>query len=261
MEDSSQIDAERDRQRRAWRPRAMPGIGVELSPTQKMACAFRILARLDFSENLAGHITWAPDASGDMWVNPWGLWWSEVSASDVCRVNTDGEVLEGRWDVTPAIHLHTELHRRRPDARVVVHNHPYYVTVLAGLGLLPEILHQTGCMYADDLAFINEYNGEIDDAQLGADLAVSIGEASVVVLANHGVVVTGSTVEEAVYRAANFERVCRLDFETRLLAADPLHIPHEVQKALKTTLLERAPEIYWAGSVRQLLRHEPDVLD
>ena len=53
-------------------------------------------------------------------------------------------VVRGRWDVTPAIHPHTELHRVRPDARVVVHNHPYYVSVIAALGTLPELVHQTG---------------------------------------------------------------------------------------------------------------------
>ena len=73
----------------------------------------------------------------------------------------------GRWDVTPAIHIHTELHRRRPDARVVIHNHPYWVTVMAAVGMLPEILHQNGSMFFGDLDFVNEYTGEVDSAELG----------------------------------------------------------------------------------------------
>ena len=60
--------------------------------------------------------------------------WQELTASDICVVDQDAKVVRGRWDVTPAIHIHTELHRVRHDARVVIHNHPYYVCVLAALG-------------------------------------------------------------------------------------------------------------------------------
>jgi ribulose-5-phosphate 4-epimerase/fuculose-1-phosphate aldolase len=245
----------------AWLPRVTPPIGVGLSVRQKMACAFRILAVHNFSENIAGHITYADDDSGNMWVNPWGLWWEEMRASDVCRVSADGELVDGRWDVTPAIHIHTELHRRRADARVVVHNHPYHATVLAAVGALPEILHQTGSMYHDDLRFVQEYTGEIDDAASGAELADRIGDASVVMLANHGVIVTGPTVQEATYRAASFDRVCRLTYDTMLLDRARTVVNPELRPAMKASLLERAADVFWAGAVRALVRNEPEVLE
>jgi ribulose-5-phosphate 4-epimerase/fuculose-1-phosphate aldolase len=244
-----------------WLPRVTPPIGVDLSVAQKMACAFRILAAHNFSENISGHITYADDDSGNMWVNPWGLWWDEIRASDVCRVSPAGEVVEGRWDVTPAIHIHTELHRRRADARVVVHNHPYYATVLAAVGVLPEILHQTGCMYHGDLRFVREYTGEIDDAASGAQLADRIGDASAVLLANHGVIVTGPTIEEATYRAASVERFCKLTYDTMLLDEPATVVDPTLRPAMKASLLERAADVFWAGSVRRLVRNEPEVLE
>jgi ribulose-5-phosphate 4-epimerase/fuculose-1-phosphate aldolase len=237
-----------------------PPIGVDLTVVQELACAFRILARTGFSENIAGHITWAPDSGGGMWVNPWGLWWEEMTASDICRVDGDGVVLEGRWDVTPAIHIHTELHRRRPDARVVIHNHPYYVTVLAAVGVLPEIVHQTGSMFEGDLSFVTEYTGEVDDAELGAALADAIGGASTVILASHGIIVTGESIQEATYRAASIDRVCRLAYDVLLLGKDPLPITSAIKAGMKKSLLERGSEVFWAGAVRSLLRSEPDVL-
>src|SRR5687767_996836 len=94
----------------AWAPRVTPPIGIEMTPEQQMACAFRILAKSGFSENISGHITMVRNDEGEMYVNPWGLWWDEVKASDVCVVDRDANVLEGKWDVTPAIHIHTELH-------------------------------------------------------------------------------------------------------------------------------------------------------
>lgn len=244
-----------------WSPRITPAIGVELTPQQQLACAFRILARDGFSENMAGHITWAPDTSGEMWVNPWGLWWDEISGSDVCRVDSDGTVVDGRWDVTPAIHIHTELHRRRPDARVVVHNHPYYVTVLAALGVLPQIAHQTGSLFDDDLSFVTEYTGEVDDAALGADLAEKIGDCNTVILASHGVIVTADTVPLAVYRAASIDRMCRLAYDILSLGREPLPIAKALRVGMQKSLIERAADVYWAGAVRRLVRLEPDVLD
>jgi ribulose-5-phosphate 4-epimerase/fuculose-1-phosphate aldolase len=244
-----------------WSPRITPPIGVDLTDRQALACAFRILAHGGFSENIAGHITMVKDGTDAMWVNPWGLWWEELSASDLCVVDRDGTVLEGRWDVTPAIHIHTELHRVRPDARVVVHNHPYYVTVLAAVGILPEIVHQTGCMYDGDLALVHEYTGEVDDAALGADLARRIGDKSVVILASHGIIVTAPTIQEATYRSASIDRACRLAYDVMLLGRDPLVIAPGLRHGMKKSLLERGADVFWAGAVRSLLRREPGVLD
>lgn len=244
----------------AWAPRVTPPIGVDLTHEQALACAFRILAADGFSENIAGHITWADRDDGTMLVNPWGLWWEEVRASDVCRVDADAQVVAGRWDVTPAIHIHTELHRVRPDARVVVHNHPYYVTVLAALGMLPEFLHQTATMFDGDLGFVSEYGGEIDDAGKGSDLAAAIGSSKVVVLANHGILVTGPTIEEAVYRAASVDRVCRLTVDVLKTGREARTIAPENRGGMQASLIERGADVFWAGAVRRLLRADSEVL-
>ena len=244
-----------------WSPSITPPIGVELTEHQALACAFRILARDGFSENIAGHITWATEDNTSMLVNPWGLWWEEMTASDICRVDPDGAVLEGRWDVTPAVHIHTELHRRRPEARVVVHNHPYYATVLAALGVLPEFLHQTSAMFDGELGFVSEYGGEVDSAELGADLADRIGNASVVFLANHGVIVTAATIEEATYKAATLDRQCRLMVDVLLAGRAATTVPPVVRPAMKASLLERGTEVFWAGAVRRIIREHPDVLE
>ncbi len=243
-----------------WVPRAMPGIGVDLDNAQKLACAFRILARDGFSENMAGHITWADRDDDSLLINPWGLWWDELTASDICRVNGAGEVVAGPWDVTPAYHIHTELHRRRPDARVVIHNHPYWVTVLAAVGVLPVIAHQTGSLFDDDLSLVHEYTGEVDDAALGADLAEKIGDCNTVILASHGIIVTGETVEIATYRAASIERVCRMTYDILLMGKDPLPIDKSIRIAMQKALHERASEVHWAGAVRRILKEEPGIL-
>jgi ribulose-5-phosphate 4-epimerase/fuculose-1-phosphate aldolase len=243
-----------------WAPSIVPPIGVDLTDEQKLACTFRILARDGFSENIAGHITWQRSGTDTMLVNPWGLWWREMTASDICAVDFDGRVVAGRWDVTPAIHIHTELHRARGDARVVIHNHPYHVCVLAAMGVLPELVHQTAALFLDDLRFVREYSGEIDSPELGTELAQQIGDAKVAILASHGVIVTGASVEEALYRAATIDRVCRLAYDVMISGRDPLPIDPGVMKGMQASLIERGADVYFGGAVRQLLRSEPEVL-
>ena len=232
----------------------------ELTAQQELACAFRILAHSGFGENIAGHITMRDRSGEGLWINPWGLWWEEITAGDLCRVDHDGAVLEGKWDVTPAFHIHTELHRRRPDAAVVIHNHPYHVTVLAALGLLPEMVHQTTAMFDRDLAFVDEYTGEVATAELGAELAERIGDKSVVILANHGVIVTGSSVPEATYRAATLDRQCRLMYDLVTSGRPYRVLPDSFVTPMKRSLVERGPAYFWGGAVRQLVRREPEVL-
>ena len=187
----------------SW-PRSMPGIGPTLTTEQELACALRILAAEGWRENLSGHITVAgPD--GSILVNPWGMWWEEVCASDIVRIDADGVVVSGRWDVTPAVHLHTELHRARADARVVVHNHPHYATLLACAGIEPVISHQNAALLDGELAFVDEYDGTVESSTAGAWLAERVGAASAALLANHGAIVIGSDFAIACYRAVVLE--------------------------------------------------------
>ncbi|GAY18631.1 class II aldolase/adducin family protein [Mycobacterium sp. shizuoka-1] len=244
-----------------WAPSTMPPIGVDLSDEQKMAVAFRHLAGIGFAENMAGHITWQPEGRRDMYVNPWGLWWQELTASDICVVDEDAHVVRGRWDVTPAIHLHTEIHRQRPDARVVIHNHPYYVSLIAALGVLPDLVHQTGALFLDDMHLVEKYDGEIDAPWRAAELAGQIGSANLVILANHGVIATGHDLAAAVYRAVSIERVCRLAYDVMVTGRTPSAMNRADMVGMQASLIERAADVYWAGAARMTIKADPGVLD
>jgi ribulose-5-phosphate 4-epimerase/fuculose-1-phosphate aldolase len=239
-------------------PRPGPGIGQKLTVPQELACALRILAREGWHENLSGHITVA-SYDGGMWCNPWGIWWEEVRTSDILHLDADGEIVHGRWDVTPAVFLHTELHRARADAAVVVHNHPYYATLLATMGELPQMVHQNSCIFDGELTLVDEYGG-IEDANDGAWLARQIGDASGILLAHHGAIVTAPSIPEACYRATAFERMCRFTFDTIAAGRKPDEIPAQARASLKPLLQQNTPQAYWDGAVRRLLREEPEVL-
>jgi ribulose-5-phosphate 4-epimerase/fuculose-1-phosphate aldolase len=240
-------------------PRPGPGVGRELTVPQQLACALRVLAHEGWRENLSGHITWV-NADGSMWVNPWGVWWDEVRASHIVRVDPRGEVVEGSWDVTPAVFLHTKLHHHRPDATVVVHNHPYYATLLAAMRETPRMVHQNSCIFDGELTLVNEY-GSIEQAADGAWLAREVGSASGILLAHHGAIVTAPSVEEACYKAVCFERMCRFTYDILAAGRQPEEVPAADRAKMKAALRQNAPRAYWEGAVRQLLAREPDAVE
>jgi ribulose-5-phosphate 4-epimerase/fuculose-1-phosphate aldolase len=242
----------------AWAPRTVPGPGVDLSPAQELAVALRHLDDVGWCENLTGHIT--RQVGDRILVNPWGLWWREVRAADMLTLDADGHVVEGALDVTPAVHIHTELHRSRPDATVVIHNHPPYASALAAIGELPEVVHQNSSILADQMVLVNEYDGEVDSAGLGRELTQRIGDASVALLVSHGAIVTAPSMGEAVYKAVLFERTCMLHWLVRAVDAKAIPIATPAQRQLQASLVERAAPVYWNGVVRQLAADEPEVL-
>ena len=231
----------------------------DLTLQQRLACLFRLLAMEGWSENFSGHIT-CEDGTGNLLVNPWGLWWDEVTASDLCTVDRDGTVVAGDRDVSPAIYLHTEVHKVRPDARVIIHNHPYYGTLLASMGVLPQVNTQSSCLFQDEIGVFNDFTGPVDDAGLGAQLAAGLGGASACLLTRHGVLTMAPTVEAAAYRAVTFERMCRLTYDMLVAGRDPLPIDPGVARVTKGRLDSIAVEAYWAGAVRGVLRSSPETV-
>jgi len=103
----------------------------------------------------------------------------------------------------------------------VIHKLPSWTTALAALGELPELFHQTGCLFHEELVVVDEYAGSIEHQEAGAGRARAIGRQRVVLPANHGVIVTGDTLPQAVYLAACFDRQCRLAYDVIRGGAPP----------------------------------------
>jgi len=180
----------------------------DLTPQQEVALLARILYQEGYNDHLAGHITYKqPD--GTFLVNPLGLTWGEVKAGDIMRMDADGNELEGKWTITPAIQLHVQLHKAREDVGVALHNHARWSTIWADVGRPPEIYDQTAAMYDGEVAVYDQYWGAVDDEANAKAAVAAIGSANIALLANHGVVVIGRDIEQAYLRAMVFEWRCR----------------------------------------------------
>ena len=118
--------------------------------------------REGYEEHIAGHIS-AKQPDGTLLVNPYHLRWDELRASHVCRIDLDGNVLEGAWFVSTAIELHLELHRTRDDVGVAVHNHPRWGTVWASLRRVPPVHDQTSSLVDNDIVLYDDYGRPVGD--------------------------------------------------------------------------------------------------
>lgn len=135
-----------------------------------------------------------------------------TGADDVILIDLDGTTDDdlGEDRSPPGERfIHTEIYRARPDVNAVVHAHPMGCIAfsIAARPILP--IWNLCTQFADGIA-VYESSVQIDTPELGRGLAAVLGSHSAVLLKGHGVVVTGSSIEEATVSAVNLERSARL---------------------------------------------------
>src|SRR5229473_4017224 len=176
-----------------------------------LAAAFRWFARLNMHESVANHLSVAVSADGAKFlINPRGRHFSRISAGDLLLLDANDSATLDRSDAPDptAWHLHARLHARLPEARCVMHLHPKYATALACL--------QDPTMYPIDMntmrffgrvALDSGFSGmALSDGEGDRVAALMSGGKSVLLMANHGVLVIGASVAAAFDELYYFER-------------------------------------------------------
>jgi ribulose-5-phosphate 4-epimerase/fuculose-1-phosphate aldolase len=137
--------------------------------------------------------------------------WSEVRASDFLVVDFSGRVLSGQGSVEDtALYIHAPVHRLSPQGRCVLHTHMPYATALCMLeNPRLEMAVQSALGFYEDVAYDPTYNGLAYDVSEGERLARALGEKSVLMMANHGVLVVGHSVPQAFERLYFLERAAQ----------------------------------------------------
>jgi L-ribulose-5-phosphate 4-epimerase len=180
----------------------------DLTPREELVLLARTLWREGYDDHLAGHITYKqPD--GTFLCNPWYLLWCELRPEHVIRIDIDGNVVEGDWPVPLGIPLHLELHKRRTDVVVALHNHPRWGTIWADAGRVPPCYDQSSALGGGGVVVVDEYKGTVNDASTAAAAVEAMGDADLALLANHGVFVLGTSIRAVHQRAVALEqRAC-----------------------------------------------------
>jgi ribulose-5-phosphate 4-epimerase/fuculose-1-phosphate aldolase len=183
-----------------------------------LALALRAAAHHGLSEGVCNHFSVElPDGSNRFLLNPRGLLWSEVGADDIVLIDVHGNKLAGRHEVEPtAMFIHAAIHRiaRKP---CVLHTHMPYATALSCTvdRLLDTTLSQNAMRFHGRVAADPHYNGLALDAAEGERIARAMGDADVVFLGNHGVVVCGERIDHAYDDLYYLERACQVQVLAR----------------------------------------------
>lgn len=229
-----------------------------MSEQAQVALTCRMLFREGWNDHIAGHITVRLE-DGHILTNPWELAWDELTASDILTIDENGEVIEGQWNVTPAIGLHLQLHRARPDVNVVIHNHPQWSGLWAAAGRVPPIYDQSAAHVPGDLPLFNEYGGTFEDQDITKEAVNALGDASWALLAHHGSLVVGSNLRQAHLRALSLEWRSQRAWYIEALGGGTV-LPEAVVDKVGITDANGFPFLFEAMARREL-REDPAILD
>ncbi|KAK4983779.1 hypothetical protein LTR50_007025 [Elasticomyces elasticus] len=178
----------------------------------RLAAAFRIFGKWGFDEGVAGHITLRDPVEPDtFWVNPFGVAFSLMKASDLIRVNEEGKVIDGgecRLLNAAAFMIHAAIHQARPDVIAAAHSHTVYGRAFCTLGRLLDPITQDSCAFYKDHAIHESFNGVVLAEEDGKEIAETLGDKKAVLLQNHGLLTVGKTVEETIFWFVSMDKCC-----------------------------------------------------
>ena len=197
---------------------------------QRLAAAFRLFGHFGFDEGVAGHITARdPELDDHFWVNPFAMNFKQIRVRDLILVNHQGEVVDGNWPVNAAAFaIHSAIHAARPDVVAAAHSHSVYGKSFSTLHqeLLP--LTQDACAFYGDHVVFDDYQGAVLEDEEGKRIATALGNCKAAILANHGLLTVGHTVEEAAWWFITMERSCQAQLLAEAAATAPIPIEPEV---------------------------------
>ncbi len=183
---------------------------ADLSPLEKLTLAARILAAEGHSSGLAGQITARANSAGHFLTLAVGIGFDEASAADFIRIDDDLNVVDGNGAPNPATRFHLWIYRHRPQVQAIIHTHPPAVSALSMLRTPLVVAHMDMTMFQDDCAYLPDWPGLPIGDEEGRIIADQLQEKRSILLANHGLITTGTSIEEVTYLAVYFERAAAL---------------------------------------------------
>jgi ribulose-5-phosphate 4-epimerase/fuculose-1-phosphate aldolase len=186
----------------------------------ELASCYRVFAMLGWTEMIYNHITVRlPDSvtggAKQFLINPFGLHYSEVTASNLVKVDLHGHALgDAAYPVNPAGFLvHAAIHDHLPQAHCVMHTH---TTAGVAVACLQGGLRQTNFYSAQlhDMVAYHDFEGITIHADEAPRLLASIGDRPAVILRNHGLLAWGQTLPHTFAILWTLQRACEIQLAT-----------------------------------------------
>ncbi|MGX7953671.1 class II aldolase/adducin family protein [Tsuneonella sp. HG249] len=194
----------------------------------ELAACYRIFDHLGWSESIYNHISLkVPGEDHSFLINPFGLMYDEVTASNLVKIDIDGNVLSGNYPVNKAgFTQHAYFHRHLEWAHAICHTHTTEGMAVSSHkgGLLPISFY--ACNFQGQIGY-HDFEGVTVRPEEGERLLQNLGGKRILMLKNHGPVVMGRTIPEMFVTAWSLQRACEIQIAT-LSQGEPIDVPQEV---------------------------------
>lgn len=238
----------------------------EWSARLDLAAAYRLGAQMGWSDLLGTHFSVRiPGTQDDYLVNPYGLFFEEITASSLIRINTRGEITgQSEWGVNRAADvIHGGLYAAQPKAMAAIHLHSIAGTGVASQhdGLLP--VSQSALMIMSRVRYY-DYTGAKLDREECARMAQALGDGQILMLRNHGTLTVGTSLGEAFALMVRLERACAIQLaaqasgKTRVM--DPVFVEESIRfggSIYSEQSWSPQARVEWAAFRRKIDREDP----
>ncbi len=199
----------------------------------ELAACYRAFDWLGWSELIYNHITArVPGSERAYLINPYGLWYSEVTATNLAKINSAGEALDGsKFPVNKAgFVIHSAIHAAREDAHCIIHTHTTAGSAVACKkdGLRYDNFY-SAALYGQ-VAY-HDFEGVTTDTAEQPRLVKSLGAKSVLILRNHGLLVACPSIPDAFRTYWTLQRACEVQAATDAMQGENLPVTQNVLDA------------------------------
>ena len=239
-----------------------------------LAAAYRLISWYGMDDSIYTHISArlpdGPAGEKRFLLNPYGLRFDEVTAANLATVDESGAVVDdphGTGVNAAGFTIHSAVHMARHDAVCVLHTHTVAGVAVSSVreGLLS--LNQWSAQFHDRIAF-HDYEGIALDLAERERIVADLGDRQVMLLRNHGTLLLGRSVAEAVKLALNLEQSCKAQVAALGMGLTPDVLPDDVaehtarQYAAANDGIEVSgqPDLEWQAFLRKLDLVAPDYL-
>lgn len=229
---------------------------------ERLILACRMLgAQGHWHGGLAGQISARGEQAGTYWTLKFGIGADEATQADLILVDDDLRALDGVSLPNPATRFHLWVYRERPDVMSIVHTHPPAVSALAMSGQPLCVAHMDSTPFFDNCAYLADWPGLPIADDEGVIIAGALGHRKALLLAHHGLLTAGASVEEAAVLALWLEQAAEAQLRAAALGSIR---PVRAELAAESRDFLLKPEIigltfqYFA---RRVLRQDPACLE
>jgi len=250
----------------AARTAQLPMNEAERKARVELAACYRVFDMIGWTEIIFNHITLrVPGPEPRFLINPFGLHYSEVKASNLLLINLEGNILrESPWPVNRAgFVIHSAIHATLPQAHCVMHTHTTNGVAVSCLkdGLSSDNFY--GAILHGRVAY-HELQGVTVDTGERESIVRDLGDKPVMILRNHGLLAWGGSVAEAYLRLWTLQRACDVQVAAARAGGEVTRLPRPV---IDRMLAESGPgekrtcEDVFAALVRQVDARDPSYRD